>query len=645
MPLPKRVRSAAPTAESELGYEYWQNLPPEIKAHIPVADAWGLHPDTAYEKWRQAAFARKRLAERLLDTRNSNLAEERARFKRAIWSDPIRFFSNVIWTKDPEAPWGRPKELPFVPFQYVLDQWIGPWYTNLRKRRTRTIHRKTRRVMFSISLMGFEYFCWRTLPGYKAWVSSYRDDKVDNLDSWDSLFAKLRFFHRKAREFYPWLFPDMPSSSDVNKKYIWAFPEWSMEGHKIDQACWGNELLGIVPTDLAGARAGGYLRGTADEVAWYEAPKGLIEAADPATPHLGMGSTPKDPQNYFSVRSRERTESVLVTETHWTHNPLQSQGIYWDPDDEWGMRPGMTKGWRTKLYVQILEENRADLTVVARNHDLAEQATSGGKVFLTWSASSNISEKEDLYDPEWPLYVWYDVGYGDPWAFWWVQISDATHEILIVDYYMKAGVGPDFFIPMIQGWNFDQQAQWRAAPSRKLFLEQFPNYRYSLQEEEIIRRWYGRRRPRYLVGDHSGKQRHGGQRSVEQTWQDYGMFSLSSSPAHHMNDWILHANACIPRMQLSKRLVGLRPERSWPSADEIFEYWSRMESTEAGREAKPLHDDYSHGGTAIVYGCQHLPHSPQGAVDPKTGDRVVADRRIQVHTVLKERRDPHTGWL
>lgn len=629
--------------------EIWNALPEKIRERVPSEDAWAIREEDRYARWIETGHRRKELAERLLDPRNPNLLAERTAFKHACAADPVRFMRNCIWTRDPEGPITRPRELPLVPLRFQIDNWVKPWHDGLYQRRQRCVHEKTRRNLFTITLAAFATWGFRFIPGWKNWFASYEDSMVDNLDEWDSLFAKVRYMWTKCVEFYPWLFPVLPDHTDVNKKGYLKFPEWRDGGHEIDRACWGNEILGLNPSDVAG-RGRGCGWGAMDEASWVDELEATLDSIESMTPHLVLGGTPpKNAQHPFAIIVKQGG-AWLKNTAHWTHNAGNIENIRWDPEAE--TRGPWTEKWRNPWYERILEENRGREHIVSRNYDLDYEASASGRVFLGFMPSFQVGSTDpaaddyDLYDPSWPLYCWFDTGRGDPWAWWWVQISDQTGEIRVVDYYMRDDVTVDYFAPMIGGWNFDQRASWLTAPDRLPWRQAVP-WRYTAEEERIIRRWYGRVRPKWLRGDDDVKSRHGSSLHTMATILGaYKHVVISSSMAHNREKWIEHANACLPHVRISGFLKNYRPKDRWPSAEDVFMYWSRLASTEAGREAKPRHDDYSHPGTAFVYGCQQIaqpkpafkgnPHKPSG--------RTVDTQRFGVQTARKSPTRDRVGW-
>jgi hypothetical protein len=648
-PLIRTATSASPRSDERRAIELWEELPRPIRRRCHRDDAWAIDAEIRYRHIAAVAQKRKALAERMLDPNSPTLFEDRANFKAAVAADPVKFFRNCIWTRDPEAPVHRPRELPLLPYRFQVENWIRPWHRGIYEDRQRAAHEKTRRNLFTITIAGFELWAFRFLPGYKSWIATYKEKMVDNLDEWDSLFAKLRYMYRKCRQFYPWLFPALPSNSEHNKKMYLKFPRWEEGGEAIDEAMWGNEIIGCNPSDVS-ERGGACTRGVLDEAGWIADLDSFFDSIDDMTPHLIIGSTPPENAQHPFARIVKQAGGYEKNTAHWTHNPTRVAGIHWD--EEADMRGPWSEKWRNPWYQQRLDENRGKLYIVSRNQDLDYEAAAGGKVFLGFSPSNQMGgdhptdDDWDLYDPDWPLYVWFDLGRGDPWAFIWVQVSDVTNEIRIVDYYMRDNVTADFFAPMLGGWNFDRRQDWITAPDRMPWRSAVP-WRYAEEEERIIRRWYGRKSLRWMRGAYDAHSRQSNSlHTVASIFQAYGFDVMGSHPAHQMEKWIDHGNACLPYVRVSGFLKGYRPQDQWPAIDEVFTYWSRMDSTEAGRAAKPKHDDYSHPGTAFIYGCQQISQpKPRRLGNPHSGTRRVDNRWHGPQTARKTPGRGAAGWL
>jgi hypothetical protein len=300
----------------------------------------------------------------------------------------------------------------------------------------------------------------------------------------------------------------------------------------------------------------------------------------------------------------------------WWLNPLNIYGLEWREDAEhYGPH---TQKWRSVWYDK--EEEKTPRTEMARNVDIDPLAVAGGKVFLNYSAERTNGSKVlgdptwDLYTPDLPLQIWYDVGRGDPWAFWWIQVDYENGWVNVVDFTTRDTVTVHWWVPMLLGWNFDNKKNWITAPERMPWKEAVP-WPYDADEEMRVRRWHSRRgqlggQIESGWGCHFGTHRHGSdQYSVQQRLAEYGIIMQSMPAQYQMDTWIEQADEVLLRTRVSGFLVDKRPQNGrWPAPNEIFTFWRRAEQKESTmKAAQPLHDDYSHGGTAWVFGARWLP--------------------------------------
>jgi len=337
-----------------------------------------------------------------------------------------------------------------------------------------------------------------------------------------------------------------------------------------------------------------------------------------------MGSSaPSDTNNLFWKRRELKAVKHNVAPV-WL-NPLNLHNVHWSEGDaaEGDMYSGEMRGehtqkWRSdpinKMYSVCTSQE------AARNIDIDPLAVAGGKVFLNYSSKRCDGEKIlgsptwDLWTPDLPLQVWYDVGRGDPWAFWWVQVDFDEGWVNVVDFTTRDTVTVHWFIPMLLGWNFDGKDRWITAPERMPWRDAVP-WMYDADEEMRIRRWYSRRgvlggQIEQGFGCYFGTHSHGGDNlSIEQRFMEYKLPMQSFPAQYKMGNWIEQADEVLLRTRISGFLIDKRPQNGmWPACNEIFTFWRRGESKESTmKPSEPLHDAYSHGGTAWVFGARWLP--------------------------------------
>jgi hypothetical protein len=625
-------------------------LPPEIQKRIPERDRWALDPDSRKAAIEAEAARRLRLSRYLMRPENG---AARMEFQTRC-RDPKFFFKNCLWTKDPERRLGCGLELPLIPYSYMLDfvplkdgvmggGWIEMWdaYTTARLRgehleEVRLLHEKGRRLLMSIAVMGFGVHGIRFRDGFKMWVSSAKEDLIDKTgEDWDALLGKFRFMWRKCHEFYPWLFPALDKEGTTKNKLLRIeFPEWKIEGKDVAPGAVGNNVIGVMPNEVA-SRGGAELVGFIDEAGWVEDLDAFLDNIEESTPFLIMASTPpKNAEHPFGKRALGGIEGYKITTTHWTMNPVFSNGIYWDKDAD--HRGPYTEHWRSPYYVQRLKTR--ELHEVARNLDLDYRSTAGTRIFTSWQPSKQVGPNSppspgfDLYDPAFRLELWLDVGRRDPWAAIWVCISDVTGEIRIVDYWMRAGVTAEWWIPIIQGWNPLRIAEWKTAPS--LGMQPWARAvegHYGEEDRALMRFWYERfannpmGRPTTIVIDAYARGHHGNApHSVEEIFRAYGFDVYCQSTAHNMDSWIEHTNTVLRRVKVSGRIADRKPLSGgvrYPSINDSLIYWCWGDPTprESRTAQKPLHDVYSHGCTALIYGSMRQPSKWEGRYSPALG--------------------------
>lgn len=607
-----------------------------LEALIPPGDRWALTPEGREKMLRSEARRRQLLAERLMEPEAGDL---RAAFEAKCAASPEFWWKNCVWTQDPEGRMGLGQDLPFKPFTYQLKRrpappgygdgrpiggWVESWTRALRSgKRARLLHTKSRRARFSISTAGMNVWGLRFWPGWKAIVGSDEDGAVDNAaGDWNSIFGKARYIWDMCHKFFPWMYPALPpmSKTPLNKQGYIKFPE--LDDPRF-AAMLLNEVAGVLPSEIS-KRGGAALITWIDEAAWVKKLAEFLETAGPMSTILILGSTPPEDTSHVFQQIAEGLLDWPSDAVHWLMDPVLVEGLRFDSGGEY--RGPWTQRWRSNIYDQILREE--DPHAVARNWDINPQSTAAAPVFVTFDAESQVTSEDphahdyDLYDPSKPLYIWADVGWGDPWACWWVQSSDATGEVNLVDFWMRAGVHAEWWLPLWFGWDPDLKiagkvveggniGRWRNVPERLPWAEAVPQA-YGREDLEVMRYWRGKVKPKAIILDASGTQHHGATRwSVVERIQQYQTADVwPVTMAHHMEDMISHSNLVLRRARLSGRIARRRPKSggvSYVSPLAVLTNWRRLESTERGSPAKPIHDKHSHGGTAIIYGTSVLP--------------------------------------
>ncbi len=613
-------------------------------------DHWALDPEARAARIEEEMEARLRLSRLLLKPEND---QEREDFIARCAKDPCFFARHVIWTMDPERNIsGKHTEIPMIPFAWITEGvewkgricggWLTRWHQALQNfkpgTKVRLLEEKTRRMSLSIASVIFYLWGLRFHPGFHVWMSSDNEEAIDHGEDWDAWFAKLRSMWRKAHQFYPWLYPDLGKvGSSYNKERYIEFAPWRVGDKEVAKECWGNKVRGLTPNEVSG-RGGASIMGFIDEAGWIEKLDAFLDNIEQMTPFLVLASTPPaDAAHPYATRA-DGEYGYDVSSVHWIMSPVTASGLYWDEEADY--RGPWTERWRSPAYNEILRTQPTH--VVARNHDLDYRSVAGDRVFTSFTPAPSTQEDTDLWDPRWPLEIWYDVGRRDPWACLWVQVSDATGEVRIVDYWMRSGVSVEWWIPIWLGWNPDNEAAWRTFPDMRPWKQSVP-WRYGPEDKALMRRWHRRfggrgevgeytphntLRPRQVVQDAAGKSHSPvALASVEEIVSGYGLNVLSSATAHNLDVWLEHANSVLTRTVISPHMQDQRPFSGgtrFHSLKDSFLSWRWLPATPREGKPKPEHSIHSHVCTAFVYGAMQL---PQRIAKPAPGESASFHRR------------------
>lgn len=189
-----------------------------------------------------------------------------------------------------------------------------------------------------------------------------------------------------------------------------------------------------------------------------------------------------------------------------------------------------------------------------------------GAVYGKWmSAADNegrISDKVQ-YDPNFPVYTSWDLGYDDATAIWFFQRS--PNEILNIDYYEFSGEGIGHYCDMLKGIDASGNPTHRT------------DYRYETH---------------YVPHDAANKlQAAGGRSIVEQAYKDHGVKMMVIPSTSQQNG----IEAC--RMTLP--VTWFNESRCAPGVDALKNYHFEYDNDLKIFRSKPSHDWSSHAAKAF----------------------------------------------
>jgi hypothetical protein len=134
--------------------------------------------------------------------------------------------------------------------------------------------------------------------------------------------------------------------------------------------------------------------------------------------------------------------------------------------------------------------------------------------------------------------------------------------------------------------------------------------------------------------------------SVEERLQAYSLNVQSVPSNYQVSRFLEKSNEVMLRTRISGFLVDFRPEGRWPSLNECFQFWRRMESKDTrAKPPDPKHDIYSHTCKAFTYGAHLLPMMIRGVVRRGREVERMPPDMAPGRMTLKEGLDGGTGWL
>jgi hypothetical protein len=315
----------------------------------------------------------------------------------------ITFIEMFGFTFDPR-PQAYPHHLSFLMFDYQKE--AIKWLIQKIENGEDGLIEKSRDM--GVSWIVFVYvplWYWLFRDGTNILLGSYKEDLVDNKTK-DSLFGMIDY-----------AMMSLPK---------WVLPRgWKKEKHRnhlkiVNPMNW-NQITG----DTMNADFGRGSRKTVilfDELGSWDYAKDAWESAGDSTTCRIGNSTPKG-YNFFAML---RESGIDVLTLHWTKHPLKDQMWY------------------------EFEKKRRSPEEVAQELDISYNKSQTGRVYPEWS-DPTVMFGNHPYNPEWPLYVFWDYGKTDDTAIIWVQKNPTNSRLRIIDSYCATSKNIDFFVPLITG--------------------------------------------------------------------------------------------------------------------------------------------------------------------------------------------------
>jgi len=315
----------------------------------------------------------------------------------------INFIELFGFTFDPR-PQANPHDLPFIMYDFQKE--TVKWLVEHIEEGKDGLIEKSRDM--GISWTVFVYvpvWYWLFKDGTNILLGSYKEALVDNRSK-DSLFGMIDY---AVMSLPVWILPRGFNSNKNRTQMKLVNPQnWSQ-----------------ITGDTMNADFGRGSRKTTvlfDELGSWEYAKDAWESAGASTACRIANSTPKG-YNYFAAL---RDSGIDVFTLHWTKHPLK--------DEKW----------------YEYEKSRNSPETVAQELDISYNKSQVGRVYPEWN-ENNVTMDYFPYNPDWPLYVFWDYGNTDDTAIVWVQKNPENGKMRIVDSYAASGKVIGFFVPLITG--------------------------------------------------------------------------------------------------------------------------------------------------------------------------------------------------
>lgn len=315
----------------------------------------------------------------------------------------LTFIENFAFTFDPR-PEHYPHHLPFIAFDYQKRaiRWM---IEHIEGSRDGLLEKSRDMGVTWTVFVWVPIWMWLFKDGINILVGSYKEDLVDN-KSKDSIFGMMDYGIQSLPK---WMLP-RSWNADKNRTHM----------KLINPMNW-NQISG----DTMNPRFGRGTRKTCilfDELGSWEYAKDAWEASADASSCRIANSTPMG-YNYYAMLAESDMDKLRL---HWKEHPLK--------DDAW----------------YAFECLRRTPEEIAQELDISYNKSQTGRVFPEWS-EMNVEKGDFAYNPNWPLYVFWDFGKTDDTAIVWAQKNRENGKLRVVDAYTNTGKLIQFYVPFITG--------------------------------------------------------------------------------------------------------------------------------------------------------------------------------------------------
>jgi hypothetical protein len=309
--------------------------------------------------------------------------------------------------------------LPFVPYVYQLYWW--DW--QLKAFRTRGVKGdtavvKTRQMGMSNMACAMFNWAWMVRKPFQGRLLSRKEDLVDETNNPDSLFWKLKL-QLSAQP--GWLLQALARGFDWRRDYMEA---------SLTNPYNLNHLAGESTNATAG-RGGNVTSILLDEFAFMRGGGGIWTATRAASRHriaISTVSLQAGTHFYDLVHKEESERPAIMYIPYWLH-PYH--------DDAW-LEQERKRDTEAGIQIEVLMNWHGD--------------ESG----LVYPSLSGKSVGDYPYTPfAGPVFVAFDDGYRNNWAFWVIQYITATGRHRIIDYYENNQKVVDFYGSLWRGLHVD----------------------------------------------------------------------------------------------------------------------------------------------------------------------------------------------